>query len=109
MREASLHSLPFQVRVHDGLDHNPNITVLGDVVFGGPSVEPTADRRMYFDVKTLEELLEVARASVTGRAVVHHAGIRLRRVQDGAHALDALYIVGDRPAAERFDLFKGGK
>jgi hypothetical protein len=108
MREATLRELPFQSAKFTGLEHNPRVTVVSDVVFGGPDIEPEADRRFVVDIRSLEHMLEAARQSPQGLAVIHHAGVRVRRVRDGAAVVDVLYIVGDNPAPVPFSL-QGGR
>lgn len=108
MREAPLQELPFQSAQFTGLEHNPRVTVVSDVVFGGPTVEPTADRRFVVDIRSLEQMLEAARQSPQGLAVIHHAGVRVRRIRDGSALVDALYIVGDNPTPVPFSL-QGGR
>lgn len=99
-----LDQLPFDSAPYGGLEHNPRVTVLRDVVYGGPSVEPTADRRLYLEVAELRQLLALAERSPTQRVVIHHAGLRVRRVQDGTHAVDVLSIVGAPLQPEPFSL-----
>lgn len=104
MHAAPFSGIPFKLADYAGLEHNPHITVLSDVVYGGPESEPLADRRLYIEVNALEALLEAARKSPTQRVVLHHAGLRVRRVLDGGHALEVLTIVGSRPEPEPFSL-----
>lgn len=107
MREERLQELPFQSAQFTGLEHNPRVTVVSDVVFGGKVTEPTADRRFVVDIRSLEQMLEAARQSPQGLAVIHHAGVRVRRVRDGAAVVDVLCIVGDNPAPVPFSLSGG--
>lgn len=104
MRTAPLGEIPFDSAPYAGLEHNPRVTVRYDVLFGGPNVEPTADRRLFFEVAELEKLLALARQSPTQRVVLHHAGVRVRRIQDGASMVDVLSIVGDNLQPEPFAL-----
>lgn len=108
MREATLQELPFQSANFSGLEHNPRVTVVSDVVFGGKATEPTADRRFVVDIRSLEHMLEAARQSPQGLAVIHHAGVRVRRIRDGAAVVDMLYIMGDNPVPVPFSL-QGGR
>ncbi len=104
MHTAPLGDIPFNSAPYRGLEHNPRVTVRRDVIFGGPSAEPTADRRLYFEVAELEKLLALARQSPTQRVVLHHAGVRVRRIQDGSATVDVLSIVGDNLQPEPFAL-----
>lgn len=106
---AALADLPFDSSPWRGLEHNPRVTIRSDTVYGGPEAEPTADRRWVMDVDELQRLLDVARRSPTGRVVVHHAGLRVRRVLDGSHTVEMLAMVGSEPVPEPFSLFGGGK
>ena len=81
--------------------------VVADVQYGGPaepelaiSGDPT-DRRLILDSGTLDLLLQVARSSLTGRVVIHHAGVRVRqyRAPDG-HLYEIVTLVGDAPKPE---------
>ena len=103
----ALSALPFDSAPYRGLEHNPRVTVLRDVVYGGPQVEPTVDRRLYLELAELRQLLALAERSPTQRVVIHHAGVRVRRVQDGTHAVDVLSIVGDHVQSEPFSLAGG--
>lgn len=104
MKCVALEEIPFQTAPYLGLEHNGLITVRSDVVFGGPSVEPTADRRLYLEVHELEHLLSLARQSPTRRVQIDHAGMRVRRVLDGSHTVEVLSIVGSAPKPEPFSL-----
>lgn len=104
MHSVPFEEIPFESATYAGLEHNPRITVLSDVVFGGPEIEPRADRRLYITIDTLESLLALARRSPVQRVVLHHAGLRVRRVLDGGHALEVLTIVGSKPEPEPFSL-----
>lgn len=104
MSSDNLRAIPFDSGPYRGLEHNPRVTVLRDVVFGGPEREPSADRRLFLEVQELRHLLALAERSPTQRVVLHHAGIRVRRIQDGTHAVDVLSIIGDAPEPEPFSL-----
>lgn len=102
MRTADLKQIPFDSAPYRGLEFSPFLTVRQDVLFGGPTVEPTRDRRFYLEAKALEALLDLARQSPTGRVVIHHGGLRVRQVQDGGSVVEVLSIVGDNPTPEPF-------
>lgn len=59
---------------------------------GGPS-DP-ADRRLVVDRATLEQLLDVAKASLTGRVVLHRVGLRVEVLDDGSHSWEHVVILG---------------
>ena len=102
----ALDGLPFDSSPWPGLEHNPRITVLRDVVYGGPDAEPAADRRLVLDATQLQHLLDIARQSPTGRVVIHHAGLRVRRVLVNAtQVVEVLKVVGTDPQPEPFSLF----
>ena len=104
MNQARLKDLPFDSAPYRGLEHNPSVTVRSDVVYGGPSNEPTGDTRLFLEERELVRLLEIARQSPTLRVVIHHAGLRIRRIQDGSAVVNVVSIVGDKPEPEPFTL-----
>ena len=83
-------------------------TVIADIQYGGPADAElgipgdATDRRFFFDTHTLRQLLEVAEQSLTGRVVVHHAGLRCRQYESGGHRYEALTLIGDQPLPESF-------
>lgn len=101
------NAIPFDAAPYTGLEANGQITVLRDVVYGGPSVEPMADRRMYFDLAGLRELVALAERSPTGRVQIDHAGLRVRRVLDGGHVVEVLSVMGTQPKPEPWALGVG--
>ena len=101
------NAIPFDAAPYMGLEANGQITVLRDVVYGGPSVEPMADRRMYFDLAGLRELVALAERSPTGRVQIDHAGLRVRRVLDGGHVVEVLSVTGTQPKPEPWALGVG--
>lgn len=75
-------------------------TLLGESVVGGPLA--AQDVRMYLDRQTLEHLLDVASASVVGRAVLHGVGVRVRVYEGGdGHRYSVWSLVSNPPQAER--------
>lgn len=73
--------------------------LLGETVLGGPL--SGQDVRMLLDRQTLERLLEVARASLSGRAVLHGVGFRQRVWRGGdGHVYQTLAIISEEPKAE---------
>lgn len=106
-RVLPLESLPFEAGPYLGLEHNGQITVLRDTMYGGPMAEPEIDRRMYFERAELRRLLELAERSPTGRVQIDHAGLRVRRVLDGTQAVDVLSVVGSQPKPEPWVLGVG--
>ena len=68
-------------------------------VMGGPL--NTDDVRMIFDRKSLEHLLDVAKSSMSGRVILHHAGIKQRIWRTGdQHIYQTLSVVSDPPKPE---------
>lgn len=105
---SQIDNLPFQSAVYDGLEHNPRIHVVHDLVFGGPACEPMIDRRCYFTTEALQELLRLARQSPQGQVVLHRAGVRIRRVKiDATNTVDVLTIVAGEVQPEPFSLAGG--
>ena len=75
------------------LIHEGTARLVWDRTFGGPS-EPDlgnagdpVDRRLILSTAELRKLLEIAEQSLTGRVVIHHAGVRVRCLEEGG-ALD---------------------
>jgi hypothetical protein len=57
---------------------------------------------MYLDRRTLEHLLDVANASVVGRAVLHGVGVRVRVYEGGdGHRYSVWSLVSNPPQVER--------
>lgn len=106
-RPLPLDAIPFDSAPYQGLEANGRITVLRDMLYGGPVAEPMQDRRLYFDKAELRRLLELAEQSPTGRVQIDHAGIRVRRVLDGTQAVDVLSVVGTQPKPEPWVLGVG--
>lgn len=81
--------------VHRAILQLPNRpTILADVEIGGP--QDSADRRLVLDVEQLEYLLARARASATGRVVVHKFGLRCQLLQeDNGHRWNNCYLIGE--------------
>lgn len=101
---APLDRVPFESAPYHGPEHNGSATVLSDVIFGGPKLEPDRDRRLIIDLRTLRQLTEIAEQSPCQEVVIHHAGFRMRRIQDGAHVVEAIYIIGSQPKPVPFVL-----
>tara|TARA_B100000575_G_C22546960_1_gene349938 strand:- start:79 stop:402 length:324 start_codon:yes stop_codon:yes gene_type:complete len=74
--------------------------VVGENIIGGPL--SGKDVRMYLDAKTLDVLLDVAKQSLTNRAVLHGVGLKVtaRRGGDG-NTYEVWSIVSLGPKAER--------
>lgn len=71
-----------------------------DSTLGGPDV--AVDARMILSREDLESMLEVARASLTGRVVLKRPGIRVRLFEDPAgHRYEIWTIVAAEAEAER--------
>lgn len=74
--------------------------LLGETVLGGPL--SGQDVRMHLDRATLEQLLDVARSSLSGRVVLHGVGFRQRVWQGGdGHVYQTLQIISSPPQPER--------
>lgn len=73
--------------------------LVGENVIGGPLAAD--DVRMILDRATLEQLLDMARSSLSGRVVLHRVGFRQRvwRGVDG-HTYQTLAIVSHPPVPE---------
>lgn len=78
--------------------------IVRDVQYGGPE-DPT-DRRLILDTRTLRQLLEVAESSITGRVIIHHAGVRCRQYESGGHLYEVITLVGDQPISESVAFLK---
>ena len=90
-----------------------SVRVIWDRQFGGPA-EPGlgnpgdhSDARLVLSRQELQALLAVAEQSITGRVVIHHAGIRVRLLEDGGHRFKSIRLVGDKPVPETSTLFGG--
>lgn len=88
------------------------IRVIWDRQFGGPADDlgnpgDPQDCRMVLSRRELEALLEVAKASLTGRVVIHQAGIRVRLLEDGGHRFKSLRLVGGKVEPETAAIFGG--
>lgn len=59
---------------------------------GGP--EDPADRRLVVDRATLEQMLGLAKSSLTGRVVLHRVGLRVEVLDDGRHRWEQVIIIG---------------
>jgi hypothetical protein len=90
-----------------------SIRVVWDRQFGGPAelglgnVGDPSDSRLVLSRQELEMLLKIAEQSITGRVVIHHAGIRVRLLEDGGHRFKSIRLVGDPPAPETSSIFGG--
>lgn len=101
--------LPFDALSAHTLEHpalsRSGETVLRDDQIGGPG-DP-ADRRLILDSATLRALLSMAENSLSGRVVIHHAGVRRRHLRtSGGHVYEVLVLIGDQPVPESSGLFK---
>jgi len=73
--------------------------LVGETVLGGPL--SSQDVRMLLDRQTLEQLLAVARESLSGRAVLHRVGFRQRVWRGGdGHVYQTLSIISTPPEPE---------
>ena len=90
-----------------GLQLPDRPTVVSDVQYGGDG-DPT-DRRMVLGVQQLELLLEHARASLTGRVVLHGVGIRVQVLQDrhSAHRFEWCTLLASKLEPEMTGLIGG--
>jgi len=80
--------------------HGLQDTLVGETVVGGPLA--AQDVRMLLDRQTLQHLLDVASASVVGRAVLHSVGVRVRIYEGGdGHRYSVWTLVSHPPQAER--------
>jgi hypothetical protein len=50
--------------------------------------------------------LEVAESSITGRVIIHHAGVRCRQYESGGHLYEVITLVGDQPISESVAFLK---
>lgn len=94
-RLTRIESRPLQLPGRDRL--------VRESVLGGPSSD--ADARLYLSVEDLERMIEIARASVTGRVVLNRPGIRVRLWErpDG-HRFESWTIVAADARAETSSL-----
>ena len=89
------------------LIHEGTARLLWDRTFGGPpepdigNVGDPVDRRLVLSSAELRELLKVAEQSLTGRVVIHHAGVRVRCLEEGGHRYESVRIVGGKVEPER--------
>lgn len=74
---------------------------------GGPS--DSADRRLVVDRATLEQLLDVARASLTGRVVLHRVGLRVEVLESGGHRWEHVILIGGELRPESPPIFGAGR
>jgi len=101
-----LEALSRMNEVKPSLQRGPDYPeVLAVREIGGP--RDPADRRMVLDTKTLEHLLDVARASLSGRVVVHHAGLRVQTLRDRetGHRWENVLLIGSEAKPEVGGLF----
>jgi len=85
-------------QVERAILHEPGRSTVRDIEIGGP--KDPADRRLFLDVETLEALLAQARASLTGRVVIHGIGLRVRTLLEDGHRWDVVYLLGREPVPE---------
>lgn len=100
------------VQVNDHPLQRPNRDrLLRTVVLGGP--ETRLDHRLYLSTRELEMLLDVARASPTGRAILPSAGVRVDQYlhePDGGgptYQYEVWRLVSGRPYPELGGLIGG--
>lgn len=92
-------ALSFHAVAMPGLQLPGRPTVIRDTQFGGP--EDRSDRRMILHVAQLEELLKVAKESMTSRVVIHHFGVRVQLLEaQGGHRYEHCTFVGSKLEAE---------
>lgn len=79
--------------------------LIGENTLGGPLSRQ--DARMFLDGDTLEKLLDVARASITGRVVLNQVGFKQRvwQTPDG-HVYQTLVLISLEPKAETSSMAK---
>lgn len=76
------------------------------VEYGGPDCG--VDTRLYVDGAMLDRLTAVSRASATGRAVVHGAGVRVDLYETSTgHRYEVWKLVGSHVVAEESPLSGG--
>jgi hypothetical protein len=81
-------------------------TKVREVDVGGEG--DSGDRRMFLSVRELEELLAVARSSLTGRVVMHGVSLRVATYQDRkGHRYDVLKIGSSHVEPEPAPLASG--
>ena len=85
MSKMVVHRNPIQ---RPGVDR-----LIRSVEYGGPGCG--TDTRMHIDRATLQQFADVARQSVTGRAVLHGAGVRVDLYEtETGHRYETWVIVG---------------
>lgn len=68
------------------------------IELGGPAARQ--DRRMYLDRRELEQLLDIAKASINGRVQIDFVGLRVKHFQaQGDHVYEVWSFFG-QPKAE---------
>jgi len=73
--------------------------LMREAEFGGPA--SSRDSRFYFDRKELEQLLEICKSSVSGRVIIHHAGVKVRLYRSGSgHMYEAWHLIGSKAVPE---------
>lgn len=78
----------------NGRDH-----LIREAEFGGPGSD--RDSRFYFDRKELEQLLEIAKTSVSGRVIIERAGIKVRLyAAPSGHQYESWHLIGTRAVPE---------
>ena len=81
------------------LQHPNRDRLVRRVEYGGPS--SNADARLFIDTATLRQLLAVAESSLTGRAVLHHAGVVVDLYESpNGHAYECWRLVASHVAPE---------
>lgn len=78
------------------LQHPGKPTIERAVVMGGPA--EGLDRRLILHVEQLEQMLDVARSSLSQRCVVHHFGLRVVLLRENSppyHRWQCVYLIGD--------------
>jgi len=101
-RTLPLSALGWRPKHMPGIIIRSDLNILRDIQYGG--VEDPTDRRMVLSQEELEKLLEVAKASPTRRAVLHHVGVRVQLVQptDSEHRYEVVrLVVGSIKAEQR--------
>lgn len=101
-----LEALAARNEIKPALQRGPDYPeVLSIREIGGP--QDPADRRLILDVQTLEQLLAEARSSMSGRVVIHHAGLRVQTLRDrrSGHRWENLLLLGSETKPEVSGLF----
>lgn len=89
------------------IHENANVRIVWDRTFGGPpepdlgNVGDPADRRLVLSTAELRHLIGIAEQSLTGRVVIHHAGVRVRCLEEGGHRYESVRLVGGKVEPER--------